>query len=194
LRGLLHALVVPIATHAIDRFAYMGVDARKLLHEVEFPADATVVDLCAGVGFSSARNGHVTCVDTSAQMLAVARLRRPDIKHFETGNAETWGESESFDIATLMFGTHEMPAHARRRVVRNALRLARRKVMIVDIWPGFEPNAMMLSGEPFVLDYLANIDDDIDASYDPMVWSLERVDVVEGHVRMWKFEKLEWGI
>jgi len=193
-RGLLHAVVVPIATHAIDRFAYQGTDARKLLHETEFPANATVVDLCAGVGFSGARNGHVTCVDTSPEMLTVARLHRPDIKHFETGNAEDWGETESFDIATVMFGTHEMPEYARRRVIRNALRLAREKVMVVDIWPGFAPNAMMLSGEPFVLDYLANIEGDVDASYDPMAWSLERVDVVENHVRMWKFERLDWGI
>ena len=91
-RGLLHALVVPIATHAIDRFAYSGVDARKLIHEAEFPADAEVVDLCCGVGFSCARNGHVTAVDTSREMLTVARLRRPDVQRFECGNAETWGE------------------------------------------------------------------------------------------------------
>ena len=87
-RGLVHALVVPIATHAIDRFAYSGTDARKLLHVSEFPASAEVVDLCAGVGFSSARNGRVTAVDTSAMMLAVARLRRPDVQRFEVGNAE----------------------------------------------------------------------------------------------------------
>ena len=94
-RGLLHALVVPVATHAIDRFAYSGVDARKLLHEIEFPADKSVVDLCCGVGFSSARNGRVTAVDTSQMMLTVAKLRRPDIQHFEVGNAEEWGEVRS---------------------------------------------------------------------------------------------------
>jgi len=194
LRGFLHALVVPIATHAIDRFAYQGTDARKMLHESEFPAAATVVDFCSGVGFSSARNGHVTCVDTSEEMLAIAKVRRPDVRRFARGNAEKWGFTDSFDIATVMFGMHEMPADARRRVIRNALRVARDKVMIVDIWPGFEPNAMMLSGEPFVLDYLANIEADVDSAYDPTVWSVERVDVVEEHVRMWKFERLDWGI
>lgn len=91
-RGLLHALVVPMATHAIDRFAYDGVDARKAIHESEFPEDAEVVDLCSGVGFSSARKGRVTAVDTSSEMLAIARLRRPDVHVFEVGNAETWGE------------------------------------------------------------------------------------------------------
>ena len=32
-RGILHALVVPIATHAIDRFAYSGVNARRAIHD-----------------------------------------------------------------------------------------------------------------------------------------------------------------
>ena len=93
-----------------------------------------------------------------------------------------------------MFGMHEMPMGARRRVIRNALRLAKSKVMVVDIHPSFAPNAMMLSGEPFVLDYLANIEDDVDASYDHKEWELTRVDVVEDHVRMWKFERIDWGI
>ena len=101
---------------------------------------------------------------------------------------------DSCDIATVMFGMHEMPPDARRRVMRNALRIARHTVMVVDIWPGFEPTPMMLSGEPFVLDYLANIEDDVDASHDPMSWEVTRVDVVDEHVRMWKFERLDWGI
>ena len=249
-RGLLHALVVPFATHAIDRFAYDGVDARKVIHETEFPEGAEVVDLCCGVGFSPARNCHVTAVDTSEEMLTVAKLRRPDVQRFEVGNAETWGEvrfacqatsrlphtclapaaslvldhacrlleaahgsstrahrslralvhalgrtqEDSCDIATVMFGMHEMPGDARRRVLRNALRISRGTVLVVDIWPGFKPTPMMLSGEPFVLEYLAHIDDDVDATLDDMQWTVTRVDVVPKHVRMWRFEKLDWGI
>ena len=114
--------------------------------------------------------------------------------NFVQGNAEEWGETDSCDVATVMYGMHEMPAYARRRVIRNALRVAKDKVMIVDIWPGFQPTKMMLSGEPYVLDYLAHIEEDMDVSYDPTEWSLERVDVVGEHVRMWKFERLDWGI
>lgn len=66
--------------------------------------------------------------------------------------------------------------------------------MVVDIWPGFEPSPMMLSGEPFVLDYLAHIEEDVESCLEPMQWTLTRVDVVESHVRMWKFERIDWGI
>ena len=94
-----------------------------------------------------------------------------------------------------MFGFHEMPADARRRVLRNALRIARKKVLIVDIWPGFQPTAMMLSGEPFVLDYLQHVEEDVDATLEGQIeWDVTRVDVVDEHVRMWKFDRLEWGI
>lgn len=194
-RGWLHALAVPFSTFLIDKLAYGGVDARKQIHESELSAAGqTVVDLCSGVGFSCARAGKVTAVDTSPNMLAVSRLRRPDVHERVVANAEAFGEAGSFDVATLMFATHEMPGYARRRCIRNALRLARDKVLVADIWPGFRPNDMMLSGEPYVLDYLANMESDVEASFDPMQWTLTREDVVEQHVRMWKFERLSWGV
>ena len=112
-----------------------------------------------------------------------------------TADARRYGwQAGCCDIATLMFATHEMPRGARRRVLRNLLRLARKKVLLVDIIPTFEPNEMMLSGEPFVLDYLANIESDVDSSIDPCQWEVRRIDVVGSHVRMWKFERLDWGI
>jgi len=93
-----------------------------------------------------------------------------------------------------MFGLHEMPRDARRRVIRNALRIARSKVLLVDIWPGFTPSPMMLSGEPYLLEYLEHIDDDVAASHEEMQWTLSSVDVVDRHVRMWKLESMDWGI
>lgn len=104
------------------------------------------------------------------------------------------GQTGCCDVATIMYAMHEMPGDARRRVLRNALRLARSTVLVVDIWPGFEPTPMMLSGEPFVLDYLANVEGDIDACADEALWEVKRVDVVEEHVRMWRIDKLDWGI
>ena len=99
-------------------------------------------------------------------------------------------------------------------MLRNALRIARDKVIVMDIWPGFEPNDMMLSGEPYVLDYLANIEDDVQACLDVQVcstpvgaegefatdecytkqWEVEAADVVDKHVRMWRFTRVDWGI
>ena len=189
-RGLLHALVAPIATHAIDRFAYSGVDVRKQIHETLIPTDYDVVDLGCGVGFSCARNGRCRGVDTSEQMLRVARLRRPDVR-FEEGSSEDWGDDNCCDMATIMYNFHEMPSHARRRVLRNARRIARKSVLVVDIWPGFEPTPMMLSGEPYVHDYLANVEDDVASTVANGGWTAMRLDIVEEHVTVWKIERDE---
>ena len=54
-----------------------------------------------------------------------------------------------------------MPSEARRAVLRNALRLATRTVVLVDISPHYTPSSYMLSGEPYVLDYLSHIEEEI---------------------------------
>ena len=49
---------------------------------------------------------------------------------------------------------------------------------------------MMLSGEPYVLDYLAGIEDDLEHVL-PLGWSLSRHEVVEEHVTLWRLERLD---
>ena len=176
LRGMCHALLAPAFTALLDRVSYDGLDVRKQVLEA-LPADgSTVLDLCCGVGFSTAPGAHG--VDTSPQMLTVARWRRPDCT-FAFGNAETYGDSNSYDIVTVMFATHEMPASGRRRVLQNAMRVARKSVLIVDIDPSFsrtlEAKPMQgksfLAGEPYVLDYLDKMDEDVTSA---SFWGNER--------------------
>jgi SAM-dependent methyltransferase len=158
--GRVHAAFAPVFTWLIDKLSYGGVDVRQKVLET-LPTDASVLDLCCGTGFSTARNAHG--VDTSAEMLGMARLFRPDAT-FTVGNAETYGKESEYDIVSVMFATHEMPKEGRRRVLRNALRVARSEVIVCDIDPNFEETlkakplegASFLSGEPYVLDYLAN--------------------------------------
>jgi SAM-dependent methyltransferase len=184
LMGGFHAAVAPICTHLIDRLAYAGVDARKRIHQTIDDAHS-VLDMCCGVAFS-AKKGAVG-VDTSKQMIGMARLIRPDATFVE-GNAETYGEDASFDVVTVMYATHEMPRAARRRVISNALRVARKYVLVVDIAPGFTPSEMMLSGEPYVEDYLANMDDDVAEVASNRAWRKSRISVVKDHVVMWRLD------
>lgn len=182
--GGLHAAVAPLFTHLIDRIAYDGVDARKRIHSVINP-DHSVVDLCCGVGFSTFPGA--LGVDASPEMLGMAKLRRRDA-NFLKGNAETFGGDASFDVATIMFGMHEMPQYARRRVLRNAARIARKQVIVVDIDPVYEPSWSMLSGEPYVLDYLENIDEDVSQCAVTRAWRRARVNVIPEHVVMWRLD------
>lgn len=122
--GRFHALVAPVVTHLIDRLSYNGIDVRARVH-ASLPSGASVLDLCCGTGFST--QVGATGVDTSPAFLSMANLIHPG-RTFLNGNAETYGETFSQDVVTIMFATHEMPREARQRVLANAARIARHQV------------------------------------------------------------------
>lgn len=187
--GFVHAAMAPTATFLIDSLSYNGFDVRKEALSA-IPTDASVLDLCCGVGFSTLKTG----VDTSREMLSVARVVNPGRLYFK-GNAETFGRVSSFDYVTMCFATHEMPKVGRIACMMNAVRVARRGVIVLDIDPDFEESlrakplrgAMFLSGEPYLLNYMDGMDDDVSevAWKCPKVVSVDRVNVLPGHCTSW---------
>lgn len=181
LGGYVHAIAAPHATRLIDRLAYGGQDVRARLWEEELAEAESVVDLCCGTG-TSTRPRDAVGVDTSPAMLWMARRRRRlpepflDNVTFVAGNAETWGATGSADAVTVCFALHEMPVAGRRKVLHNALRVARSKVVVMDITPQYTPSKLMLSGEPYLLDYLSNVHVDVAAAVDTTrgAWRLQR--------------------
>ncbi len=180
--GSIHAKLAPMVTKLIDHVAYDGMDARKIIHD-KLKAEmnwATAADLCCGTGVSTPPYG--IGVDTSEEMIHVASGRTwiggSEKKRFRSGNAESWGEDNQFELVTCMFGFHEMPADGRKKVMRNMMRIASKKAVIVDIDPSYTPGKEMLSGEPYVLDYLRHINDEL-AEWDGMVF-------IEDHIRIWE--------
>lgn len=152
--GRLHAGVARFATRAIDILSYDGRDVRQEILKQYVPDGSDVVDLCCGVGASTAADG--VGVDTSSHMIREAR-RRPGDRRFEEGNAETFGVDDGASVVTLFFALHEMPPEARVRVMKNALRVARDRVIVCDISPRKRPSALMLSGEPYLVDYQSRV-------------------------------------
>ena len=121
-----------------------------------------------------------TGVDTSDAFLTMAKLKSVgNSSRFVKGNAETFGEDNSYDVVTCFFATHEMPRLARRKVFENAKRIARKRVIFVDIDPSYEPSPAMLSGEPYVQEYRRNIDFDLRFARKEIL--------VENQVAKWEF-------
>ncbi len=85
-----------------------------------------------------------------------------------------------------MFGFHEMPPDAWRRIVSNAKRIARKKVIIADIDPDYMPSEEMSKGEPYVFVYKEKV---MDVMEDMGVSRVKSV--IRDHVRMWIFEDFE---
>ena len=120
----------------------------------------------ANLGPGDAGAPRVEGLDLSAQMLAVAKVRDADnrIAAWHHAAAEATGlETASYDLITLQFVFHELPADASRAVLREAARLLRPGgvIALVDQDPDSEvirrlpaPIATLLkSTEPYLEDY-----------------------------------------
>jgi ubiquinone/menaquinone biosynthesis C-methylase UbiE len=182
-RGFVHALIAPSFTRGLDGF--FGEEVRARMH-AQLRGDK-VVDLGCGTGLSTPPGA--IGVDTSFQMLAVAQmLARPQLeKTFVHGNAESWGEGSGIcDTALVSFVLHEAPFAARTRILANALRIARKRAIVMDIHPAFTPTKSMLMGEPFIENYLAGINYQI---YKAGA-NVHEFEFGNGRVKIWVLEKL----
>lgn len=174
--GRIHAELAKVATITIDNLRYHGKNIRQEIYEKY--SDYKILDMCCGVGISTPPGG--IGIDTSMEMLKVAR--RDKNKEFYCANAENFNPNREIDIVTCMFSFHEMPLEGQKRVKENAEKLAKQEVIIVDISASYSPKAIMLSGEPYLMDYLNNIDNLLE-DYDKEIY-------IKDHVTIWRKKKL----
>tara|TARA_A100001011_G_scaffold399597_1_gene509014 strand:- start:1032 stop:1631 length:600 start_codon:yes stop_codon:yes gene_type:complete len=174
--GKVHATIAPIARRVIDLISYKGVNIRQEIMS-EY-SETSVLDLCCGIGESTVEFG--TGIDTSPEMIHVAKFINKN-SDFHIGNAETYKPKLSYDIVTCMFAFHEMPLEAQYKVIDNAIKIAKKEVIIVDIASIYQPKEVMLSGEPYLLDYLDNIDN--------VLSNFDKKNYIEEHVNIWKYKK-----
>jgi ubiquinone/menaquinone biosynthesis C-methylase UbiE len=173
--GKIHAEIGPLFTKIIDSIRYDGRDIRS---EIMQPyKNKKVIDLCCGTGISTLENN--LGIDTSNEMLSVAR-RYNNKSNFKYGNAEFFGNNKEFDIATCFFSFHEMPNYAHLNIIKNCKRIAREEIIIVDISPKYTPSNIMLSGEPYLLNYLDTIDN--------VLKDFNKTTYIENRVCIWKLK------
>jgi len=174
--GKIHADIAPIFTKFIDQVAYNGRNIRKEIID-SYNTNDTVLDLCCGVGFSTPDNG--IGIDTSYEMISKARQLFPN-KQFDIGNAETYYPINDIDITSTFFALHEMPRFARQNLIKRTQEYTRKEIVFVDISTDYNPSPHMLIGEPYIKEYLKNIDEDLR--------SFEKISIIDGHVSMWSMK------
>ena len=206
LGGQLHSKLAPYAPKLIDVKCYNSVNIRQAIlsnYNQEFYKNnerlPKIIDLCCGTGTSTAANQ--IGIDTSEPMLSEARAtlsearatlstaratpsqtqKNNNNKQFIKGNAENYGQPKEFDTATLMFAFHEMPNYAHHKIIKNAKRITKHDIIIVDISPNYSPSPLMLLGEPYLLNYKATIQQllaDHQFNY---------VEYIPNHVGLWTY-------
>jgi len=174
--GKIHAEIALLATRFIDIKAYNRKNIRKEI--LEPYENMSQLDLCCGIGYSTMNNGKSVGVDTSWEMIKVAKRYYPD-KKFLFGNSENCCNNKKYDIVTCMFALHEIPLRAQIKIIKNGIKNAKYKFIIVDISTNYKPSKLMLTGEPYILDYLVNID--------KILSSFNKTVFIENHIDIWEY-------
>ena len=172
--GKLHAEIAPIFIGVTDRIIYNENVRQRVIDQIG--VNKSVLDIGCGVGISTSNSQGSMGIDTSKPMIEKARNLFPE-KTFAVEHGEHWSGTKDFDVVTSMFCFHEIPRESRKKMIERCLNYAREQVIIVDISPNYQPNKSMLSGEPYLIDYLENICDDL--------VDFEETVLVNNHVHMW---------
>lgn len=193
LGGHLHSLLAPYATTMIDNKCYNSVNIRQLIlskYNQEFYKNheklPKLIDLCCGTGTSTATNQlgidtsepMISAATSSKALISQAKLSKSNTR-FIIGNAENYGQENEFDTATLMFAFHEMPNYAHHKIIKNAKKITKHHIIIVDISPNYSPSKLMLSGEPYLLNYKATIQELLEKH------QFSYLEYIPNHVGLW---------
>jgi demethylmenaquinone methyltransferase/2-methoxy-6-polyprenyl-1,4-benzoquinol methylase len=123
---------------AYDLFAApIGYAYAAAVREAGAAPGRRIVDLCAGTGEISrrlARRGaQVVAIDFTPEMLARApgKGRAPVLPVLADARSLPFAD-RSFDVAILSFALHDMPRRVRPEVLREAARVAREGLVILD--------------------------------------------------------------
>lgn len=191
--GHIHSLLAPYATRMIDEKCYNSVNIRQVIlsnYNQDFYKKngrlPKLIDLCCGTGTSTWDNQ--LGIDTSRQMITQAKTihnknnNNNQNSQFLEGNAEDYGHEDEFDAATIMFAFHEMPNYAHHKIIKNAKRITTHDILIVDINPTYKPSTLMLSGEPYLLNYKATIHNLLEQH------QFSYLEYIPNHVGIWTFK------
>lgn len=130
-----------------DLFALPVAFAYRAAARLLVPASGCrVLDLCTGTGEIAVRcarrGGDVVAVDVTPGMLLRARAKSAHLPiRFELGDARRLPLGEkSFDSVALSFALHDMPRRVCLEVLREAARVARRRIVVLDYaFPSSKP-------------------------------------------------------
>jgi SAM-dependent methyltransferase len=189
LGGKIHSIVAPYATKIIDNTCYNSIDIRQEIltnynnkfyeKNNKFPL---IIDLCCGTGMSTYKNQ--LGIDTSKEMIERAKIIQTSKKPntiFTIGNAENYGKPKQFNTTTIMFAFHEMPNYAHNKIIKNAKRITTDYILIIDISPNYKPSKIMLTGEPYLLNYKSTISDILKNH------NFSYVEYIPNHVGFWYY-------
>ena len=177
LGGKFHAFCAHRASRTIDMIAYNNENVRlkslkKLENIIPNNNNIDILDIGCGVGISTENilsvfpSANIIGIDCSVNMLNNCKTNNK-ITYIKDFAHKSKFANSSFDLINSMFLFHEVPREGRIQLLEECSRLLRPGgyLNIMDIRLNYKHNYFMLSGEPFLLDYLNYFEQDIKCSY-----------------------------
>lgn len=158
----IHSYFAKPFTNFLDTHIYK-MNVRKKLFNL-YSENDSVIDLGCGVGLSTPPLKNAIGVDISNNMILQAEKNFPE-KHFEIANIENFYPDEAFDYAQLSFVFHEIPQEKRKKIIERVKQYTKIGIFIMDISDTYTPSRSMISGEPFIKNYLEEINNDLKDFY-----------------------------
>ena len=152
-----YRLHVSQITDSYDRFAgrydrFIGLfrlegTREKTVEVSSAKPNDRVLDVCTGTGDAALefakRCKDVTGVDLSTQMLAVAQKKDGEgrIRFLQMDAARMDFADKEFDISTISMALHDMPSEVREMILREMVRVTRKRIVILDY--NLRPNQLV---------------------------------------------------
>ena len=141
--------------------------------------DAKILDIGCGMGFSTSETPGSLGIDVDKQAIEKAKIMFPQ-KNFRLGVVSSWNDNKDYDVSTCIFYLHTVPPYMREKIIETAIRMADKRVVIVDVSPNFIPNKTVLLVNPYLKEYLQNCRDELSM--------FEETVLVEDFVHQWVLE------
>lgn len=111
-----------------------------------------ILDIGCGQGYSTAVSPGSVGVDSERTNIKAAKRMFPQ-KKFRQETVLSLKPDETFDVVTCMFYFHKVPRFLRKQIISKAIRMAKERVVVVDVSPDYLAGPEMFKQSTFLPDY-----------------------------------------
>lgn len=152
---------------------------REMIIEAQ-GANKRILDIGCGLGYSTSSSEGSLGIDTNIKNINNAKKLFPN-KNFRRSFFNAKNFEEEYDVVTSMFYLNNVPNYLRTKLIESAIKIAKERVVIVDIDPDYKPERELLNKRVYMPDYIKNCRSDL-SLFDEAV-------LVDGLLKIWVYNK-----
>lgn len=141
--------------------------------------DKQILDIGCGKGYSTSMTKGSIGIDTERHNIKTARKLFP-YKNFRQESAVSMIPEEKYDVVTCMFYFHKIPRFLRKQIISKSLKIAKERVVVLDVSPDYRAGYEMFKKNTFLPDYYKNCRKDLS--------EFTETKLMDGILSIWVYE------